>query len=461
MKFTRFVGRQNRTAVYRGALGTPTVRKIDLRPNDGNVTVDFQIDGRALSFAMEPVVRDLVDLAAMIYIADELSERSATVDRWSRRFDLLIPVGAPALWRKNERQLQNLLRFLSGDEFRFEFTATRIVPRLRNHRAVLPEGVDTVCLFSGGADSFIGAHELLQQGKRVLLVGHQADGITASTQDDVMRFLKRRFGDRVAFVQARVARSLRATPEFSLGKKVETTHRPRSFLFLALAIAVASAAEVDEIVIPENGLIALNPPLNIARVGTLSTRTAHPRFVAEIASWAHKMGAFEGRLWNPFMYLSKTDVIRRFGRPLRTVLRQTLSCSHLGRNRWTKFPGYHCGYCIPCLYRRVSFAAINIDDPADYYRNVFARFDSLTTTERADIRALTGFAKRVSDMSPAERVHTALSHGACDFAALKIIGPETEDPYRAWSDMLDRWANEFLAQARAWASRDVRHRLNI
>jgi len=373
----------------------------------------------------------------------------------------VIPVRSPALWRTAGPQLQDLLRFLSGDTFRFEWTLTRTVPSLRNHRATIPEGFDTVCLFSGGADSLVGAYELLEEGKHVLLVGHQADGITASTQDRVMRFIKRRFDDRVAFVQARVARSPRAQPEFDLGPKVETTHRPRSFLFLALAVAVASAANVDEIVIPENGLIALNPPLNVSRVGTLSTRTAHPRFVSGFASWARAIRAFRGRIRNPFLYMSKTDVIRRAARPLRPVLRQTLSCSHLGRSRWTEFRGHHCGYCIPCLYRRVAFAELDLDDPADYYRDVFTRFGSLSATERSDVRALAAFAKRVREMSPAERMSAALSHGACDAETLTSLGPRVDDPYAAWSEMLDRWAAGFLERARVWASRDVRRRLNI
>jgi 7-cyano-7-deazaguanine synthase in queuosine biosynthesis len=461
MKFTRFVGTTNRNPVYRAALRGRAVRKMDLRPAEGNLTLDFRIDGEPLALPMTPVVRDLVDLATMVYAADELCTRTSTADQWTRTFDAVIPVRSPALWRAAGQRLQDLLGFLSGDVFRFDWTPTRRVPPLRNHRAVIPEGFDTVCLFSGGADSLVGAYELLEEGRNVLLVGHQADGITASTQDRVMGFLKRRFDDRVAFVQARVARSPRTQPDFDLGMKVETTHRPRSFLFLALAVAVASAAEVDEIVIPENGLIALNPPLNVSRVGTLSTRTAHPCFISEFASWARAIRAFQGRLWNPFLYMSKTDVVRRAPRPLRPVLRQTLSCSHLGRSRWTGFRGHHCGYCIPCLYRRIAFAELDLDDPADYYRNVFTRFGSLSATERSDIRALAAFAKRVSKMSSAERMSAAVSHGACDPGMLATIGPQVEDPYAAWSEMLDRWAAGFLERARAWASHDVRRRLNI
>jgi 7-cyano-7-deazaguanine synthase in queuosine biosynthesis len=461
MRITRFVGTTNRDPVYRATLREGRIRKMDLRPAQGNLTLDFRIDGQPLALPMTPVVRDLVDLAAMVYTADELSLRSDASDRWSRAFEAVIPVRNPRLWHTAGAGLPDMLRFLSGDTFSFDWRPTRTVPELRNHRATIAEGFDTVCLFSGGADSLVGAYGLLAEGKAVLLVGHQADGITASAQNRVVQFLQRRFSGRVALVQARVARSLRAEPEFDLGPKVETTHRPRSFLFLALAVAVAAAAEIDEIVIPENGLIALNPPLDPSRVGTLSTRTAHPRFIAGFASSVRALRAFQGRFWNPFLYMSKTDVVRSAPRPARAVLRQTVSCSHLGRNRWAGLRHHHCGYCVPCLYRRVALAEVGLDDASDYYRNVFERFGALSATERADVRALAAFAQRVREMSPARRASLALSHGASDVRTLATLGPRVDDPYAAWAEMIGRWAEGFLERARSWASPDVRRRLDI
>jgi hypothetical protein len=116
---------------------------------------------------------------------------------------------------------------------------------------------------------------------------------------------------------------------------------------------------------------------------------------------------------------------------------------------------------VPCLYRRAAFAAIDLDNPRDYYRNVFTRFDDLSPNERADVTALTSFARRVKSMTPVQRMATAVSHGACDLGMLREIGPDVDDPYSAWADMLERWATEFLGTARAWASRDVRRRLSL
>jgi len=461
MKFTRFVGWRNSNRLYRSALSDPRTRKLDFRPDAGNIRLDFLLDGQPYTVPMSPTVRDLVDVAAMIYVADELSARDATVDRWSRRFETIVPVRAPSAWCRSTESLTEALAFLSGDSYAFEWVRTSSVPTLRNHVAQLSDGFDVVCLFSGGLDSFVGALRLLNAGRRAILIGHQADGVTSSAQKEAFDFFKQRFGDRVSFVQAAMRQSPRPHPEFDLGEKRETSHRPRSFLFLTLAVAVAQAASIQEIVIAENGLIAVNPPLNISRVGTLSTRTAHPKFIHLYTRFLREVGAFEGRIHNPFMYLSKTDVVRLADRRLRARLRSTLSCSHLGRTRWTDFRGQHCGYCVPCLYRRASLYAIGADAAEDYYRDVFTQYDTLTNNERADVAALVSFARHVSGMSTAQKIATATAHGTVVQGSFASIGPDVEDPYIAWAEMLSRWSSEFVAMARNLSPRQTRRRLAL
>lgn len=459
MNFTRFVGKANRNPHYRQALRSRSTRKMDLRPSEGNLTLDFTMDGSHLDLPMTPLIRDFIDLAAMIYVADELDSRESTADRWTRTFQAVLPVRAPRLWESASQELQDLLYFLSGDRYQFEWVRTKVVPPLRGHRATLPHDFDLVCLFSGGVDSLLGAYDLLKSGKRVLLVGHQADKVTSSIQKNIFKSLKKQFGDHVHFVQALVARSRRANPEFALGDKVETSHRTRSFLFLSIAVAVAAAAEIDRIAIPENGLIALNPPLDISRIGTLSTRTAHPRFISGFRTFAARVKVFQGVIYNPFLYLSKTDVVQGVPQGLHALLGKTMSCSHLGRDRFTGF--LHCGYCVPCLYRRVAFHTLGLDAPGDYFRDVFSRFRSLTANERGDIRALIRFARRIQAMTPAQRRGTVLQHGSCDREVLSEIGPAVPNPYDAWDEMLLRWTKHFLETSRAWMPRDVQRRMKI
>lgn len=461
MRVVRYVGERRGSSEYKKALRDVRVRKIDLRPDAGNIAIDFLLDGAPFALPMSPLVRDLVDLATTVYIVDELSPRDRTADRWTRDIDATMPVRAPAAWRRAEPHLKAALTFLSGDRFRFDWSRTGAVPALRNHRASLPLDFDVVCLFSGGLDSFIGALRLLEAGRKVVLVGHQSDGITSSKQFEVLKDLTKRFAGRLVFVQAGIRRSPRRRPAYPLGKKREISHRTRSFLFLSLAVAVARAARIEEVVIPENGLIAINPPLNISRVGTLSTRTAHPRFVQELSEFFRAVGAFDGTIQNPFLYLSKTDVVALAGRRLGTRLRRTYSCSHLGRTVWAGQRDQHCGYCVPCLYRRAAFFEIGADDPADYYRDVFRRFDKLTDIERSDVVALLGFAQRVARMSTAQRAAVALAHGTTNPSRLAVMGPVEAEPTARWAEMLRRWSVGFLTMARANCPSRTRRKLGF
>jgi hypothetical protein len=113
------------------------------------------------------------------------------------------------------------------------------------------------------------------------------------------------------------------------------------------------------------------------------------------------------------------------------------------------------------LYRRAAFVTVSLDDPRDYYRDVFRQFDSLTPNERSDVRALASFAQRVKSMTVAQRKAAALSQGACEQAELSVIGPAVDDPYATWAEMLGRWAGEFLTFAQMSASRETRRKLNV
>src|SRR5882762_4716315 len=103
------------------------------------------------------------------------------------------------------------------------------MPAQPTHRARIPSGFNAVCLFSGGIDSLLGAYKLLQQGKRLLLVGHQSEQASAAAQKEVFTHLIRLFPKQASLVQFRVAASRNERPLFSIPDGNEETHRVRSF----------------------------------------------------------------------------------------------------------------------------------------------------------------------------------------------------------------------------------------
>ena len=311
MKVVRFVGREACSSKqYHSLLDDPNAAVIDNASTKANTSITKRLNNRLLQLDLPPTVRDFLDLAITIYISDELSSRAQQKDYWTRQFDVVLPVFALDLWERCEDSLADNLKFLSGDIFNFSWKQRQNIPRYSNHRIKIPRGYyDTVCLFSGGLDSLLGAYRLLKEGRKVLLVGHQADGVTSTAQKNLFNLLQRKFGNSVGYIQFGIGRSRRQNPIFQLPNKVENSHRPRSFLFLAIATAVASSAESESIVIPENGLIALNVPLQISRLGTLSTRTAHPIFISSFREVVHALNIFSGEILNQFLFLSKTEML--------------------------------------------------------------------------------------------------------------------------------------------------------
>ena len=316
---------------------------------------------------------DLALVAGALTAADtRISRKTESQNAWTREIDLYVPVADPALWTSMSALLASTLHFLTGDRWRIFFRARpegveELAPIVELFRSATPT---SVCLFSGGMDSFIGAIDLLAQGESPLLVSHYWDSnSTSKYQDQCLEALKARYPDtpihqvqaRVGFRQGLVANT-----------KGEDTLRGRSFLFFALA-ALAADATGEEMVIhvPENGLISLNVPLDPLRLGALSTRTTHPYYMARVNELFAGIG-LRMRLHNMYGHRTKGQMAKQCadGEFLRANVHKTMSCSSPGKARYQKDPTNrqpkHCGFCVPCIIRRASIAHGCGDDITPY-----------------------------------------------------------------------------------------------
>ena len=461
MKIIRYVGKgRGLPPEYTKALakGSRAIVINNLRRKGRNVTVDIKLDNKAVEFDNAPLTRDFLDLATLIYIADELELRKRSKDHWSRRFEVVAPVKQPKLWEKHGGIFQQMLRTLAGDEYVFSWCKRPELDSLGRHRQALPTGFDAVCLFSGGMDSFLGAYNLLAEGRKILLVGHQADTMAAPTQKALATWLQERFPEACHLVQWRVAFARTMTRQFPLRrpKQPEDTHRVRSLLFIALAVSVANATGAKTIYLPENGLIAINPPLQKSRLGTLTTRTAHPRYLGELLDFLQGMGIYTGEIKNPFLFQSKTDMVKG-KKSLAEPLIRSVSCSRPSRykNKGVR----HCGYCVPCIYRRIAMMEIGMDKSTDYAFSVFDQLLDIKTHMQLDFRALVRWAENVLVATPLKREIMVLSHGSFPLSAAERFGPNASDSYSVWGDMLLRWAEDFLTKVDTVATPAVRRSL--
>lgn len=312
---------------------------------------------------------DLVLIAALVNAGDTRVSRAINAqDGWTREIDLYLSVSDHVRWERLAHRLEALLRFLTGDRWRLFFRArTNRMPSIATKAVKLPLlGLDEVCLFSGGLDSLIGVLDLLKGGRRPLLVSHYWDAETSKAQNYLLNCLERRFPD----LEIKSMRVRLGFDQHHLNtEEVEETQRGRSFLFFALASLAASAFRRQiKINVPENGLIALNVPLDQLRFGALSTRTAHPYFIASMNELLQEIG-IESTLVNEYRHRTKGEMVASCADQdfLKKEVGNSMSCSSPAKARYKGLSPRHCGYCVPCLIRRASLkAGLGMPDPTLY-----------------------------------------------------------------------------------------------
>ncbi|EMO60180.1 hypothetical protein LEP1GSC161_2755 [Leptospira santarosai str. CBC1416] len=136
----------------------------------------------------------------------------------------------------------------------------------------------------------------------------------------------------------------------------ENTTRGRSFHFIAIAVLAGTAFSNNfTLKIPENGLIALNVPLDKLRLGSLSTRTTHPYY---LHLWNQLLSELQinGNIQNPYWKKTKGDMVKECLNIdfLKKAYVKSMSCASPNKVRWKKLSSRHCGYCLPCIIRKAS-----------------------------------------------------------------------------------------------------------
>ena len=322
---------------------------------------------RKLSQAPSHVAWDFLSIALAVFAADRFVMRSEAEDSWTRVIHLDVALADPGAWQPQSQRLAAAFRFLTGDIWSLTF-------RAGGHPRPTMQGRftdrDCVCLFSGGLDSLLGAISLREAHRRPLLVSQGSP-----KEITPQKFLATALGLENHRFEGRVSERWR--PPY------EASTRARSVLFFAYGLVAASAMGVSEVVVPENGLIAINPPFTRRRTGSLSTRTTHPHFLKELSSiWADVGLAVS--LNNPFATQTKGEMMAGATiSNLRQLAKESYSCGKGKRiNR-------QCGRCVPCLIRRAAFHSAGVTDDTRYWWNDLAqsaRADDVLATRMAVAR---------------------------------------------------------------------------
>jgi hypothetical protein len=364
------------------------------RDDIGHVATDLPTAIRRDKLAPSVRVWDFATIASAVAAADKAIQRSDSADGWTRMIELSIWLAEPDVWIAKRSDLENILRFLTGD-----FWALRFLPGGEQPpKAKKPQkrNADCVCLLSGGIDSLVGAIDQTATGKKPLFVSQ------------VVR------GDRDA--QASFSAALGGSDrhcQWSFAVRhpgvSEKSTRARSIVFFAFAALAASAISATEkrpvdIVVPENGFISLNVPLGPSRLGSLSTRTTHPVYMEGIqAIW--DAVDIPARLSFPYRDRTKGELLLKCAdrRQLAKLIGYSISCGKYRRHNLT-----HCGECVPCLVRRAAFLKGNLRDTT----NKSYLCEKLVHAESRDVGAVASAYLRYRDQGIRRFVGGALSFAA-------------------------------------------------
>ena len=298
---------------------------------------------------------DLLVIAVHVYASDtRISRDTESDDAWTREIRLVIPVSDVPLWNAAVSILERMLNFLTGDRWTLQFR-----PRPPKFMAHVPQPnliappFTGISLFSGGLDSLIGAIDQLAAGQVPLLVSHAGEPAVSKAQDECFDLLRDNHPDSHF---ERLRAWVTFPKDFVQKVPPENTTRGRSFLFFALGALAGSGLRRDFVLnSPENGFIALNVPLDVLRLGALSTRTTHPFYIARWNDLLKTIG-IPGRIENPYWKMTKGEMVAACSNKslLKAIVSSSLSCSSPTKGRWKGHATGHCGYCVPCLIRRAS-----------------------------------------------------------------------------------------------------------
>ena len=395
---------------------------LEFKGYDGQVRViRLKFDPKSLwAFAQDvtSVAFDFLILSMIVYNVDRsINRQQYSDDGWRRNIVLLnVPVLNLSQMIKASNALNKAISFLTGDSWDIHFCQGQpynYAPK-KNIAYYNKREYSKVALFSGGLDSLIGFIDeaaSLHDGSKLLLISHMDLGKEHSDQKHILNYCQENNIYSGKYSQLLLNAGLKANSWNIKGTTSESTFRSRSLLFFAAGIYAAfNINPTMPLIVPENGTISINIPLDKGRRSSCSTRTTHPTFINLLEQALNILNIKNG-LINPYRLKSKADMmIECFQSPQKAMILKSLykfscSCAKRGHNSfWDKSNVEihnnnitHCGMCLPCLYRRVALDAVGLDTPQQYGTDILhgTKYDLNNKNQKRnrDFRSLLYFLK--------------------------------------------------------------------
>jgi hypothetical protein len=340
---------------------------------------------------------DILCLAALVYLADTRISRAVhSEDSWTREIAITLPVYNVEEWRSLGDTFTRMLNFLTGDLWRIDFCKRE---EMLQQTLLEKASFDAVSLFSGGMDSLISTINHMEIGRTTALISHAGDGFTKNAQHRLLNELKSQYPkNEPTYFNLWMNFGKDLIP----GGGIETSTRSRSFLFIAFGLfALTGMQSVSVLQVPENGLIALNIPLDDLRIGSHSTRTTHPFYMNLWNEVLVGLG-LPYSVDNPYWDKTKGEMAAECLN--KEILLQTMSvstsCAHPSGSRWSGHAPQHCGNCVPCIIRRAAMhkAYGFLNDTTTYLTSSIKELiDAHAKTKGSQLRSFQIAIKRIKD----------------------------------------------------------------
>lgn len=384
-----------------------------------SLNIDELVEG--LPERLNELQMDWLEILGFLFATDLACRRGEGDTEWMRSIDLWLPVRDPDFWEPRRPLIERIWTDLTNDNLRIHFEEEEApASPPRQSKRPLPDH-DCVALLSGGQDSFVGALDLFDEGRRPLLISHSASGAVNGAQNNVEEVLSEVAAGGVTRLKLGAGRTRES--DFPGG---EPSQRSRTFLFVGAAALVAALGGSREVFLNENGIMALHVPMTEARIGSLSTHTASPPILDRMAALASDVFGSPMTIGNRLVRLTKPEVVGRakdLGHGDKMI--KTVSCWAIGRS------STHCGICAPCIMRRISNEYHAVPD-IDYAADIFDDMAVLSETKARD--NITHFISLIDDLRDSDPVELEYEHPELMTAAPAMTLGEAIDLHRRWAD---------------------------
>ncbi|MDR7089954.1 Qat anti-phage system QueC-like protein QatC [Cellvibrio fibrivorans] len=313
---------------------------------------------------LDPAPRswDLLSIALSVVTADFAVLRDDSPDGWTREIELHIAVAEPDFWSQQKKAIEAALGFLTTDIWSLNFYPGGDVQP--SQKEVVHPTENCVVLLSGGLDSLIGTIDLVSGGLKPFAISQTVRG----DGEKQIQFAETIGGG---------LNHLQLNHNASSPGSDEPSQRARSLIFLAFGVVAATCLQQYHeggrvpLYMCENGFIAINPPLTSGRIGSLSTRTAHPEFLSRFKFILEAAG-LRVDIQNPYEEKTKGQMLLdcKDQNLLKKYAVHSTSCG-----RFQRFNYHHCGRCVPCQVRRAAFLTWDKKDSTGYVHDNLGKKD--------------------------------------------------------------------------------------